>query len=683
MRQIGLFIQDEDGTYNRIELHQDEKIQINSSVQDIADIASTKTDFSQSFSVPASIVNNKIFSHWYDNAVDFGFSHLSKKQAYIEIDTILFRTGVLNLEGVDMDGALPINYRLTFFGGLVSLKDLFNGLSLIDLINDTSFDFVYTPALVKSKVTSGADDDVMFPLITSDRVWDYGSTIPANNIANVAGAIKYDELFPAIKVRAIFDMIATQFGITFTGSFLSSNDFNFLFLWLKNQDAFTIKELPKLVPFNTFVRTNLDGHPTLPVLFNDTNDTFTIQPGLNRYADIIVSINNQGTVGVGYTLLLYRDGVQFGQTSSATVATGTIQTFTLKQHNYSSGTFEIRVTSNANVVLDVSTRVNVYYNLQSTGAQVQTDYYTITNSTSFTRTASSNISISRLFPDMKIEDFFTGILKLFNLTCYSTESNVFTLETLEDFYQSGNIIPITKYLVAETNPIDRVKSFKTVKFKYQKSENLLSVDFLGRAGREFGDLVQDFKADGPDYSVNLPFELLSYSSFGSGFLGNMIVGYSLKLDFNKYIPKPLLMFRNTTGTSFGTFQFNDGTSTTTQTAYVVFANETTIIAGNTYQNLAFGNEFSIYGNAFSIYGNVASTIGIYQNFYQNYLQNIFNIKTRNLKVKAVLPLSLITTLRLKDRLVIRDKRYIINSFTTDLNTLEVVFDLITDSRDIL
>jgi len=42
-----------------------------------------------------------------------------------------------------------------------------------------------------------------------------------------------------------------------------------------------------------------------------------------------------------------------------------------------------------------------------------------------------------------------------------------------------------------------------------------------------------------------------------------------------------------------------------------------------------------------------------------------------------------TTLSLKDRLIIRDKRYIINSMPIDLTTGETNLELLTDFRDIV
>jgi hypothetical protein len=51
-----------------------------------------------------------------------------------------------------------------------------------------------------------------------------------------------------------------------------------------------------------------------------------------------------------------------------------------------------------------------------------------------------------------------------------------------------------------------------------------------------------------------------------------------------------------------------------------------------------------------------------------------------LKVAMRLPYSELLSLRLNDRIVIRDKRYIINSFTTDLDTFESKFELVQDFR---
>jgi hypothetical protein len=48
-----------------------------------------------------------------------------------------------------------------------------------------------------------------------------------------------------------------------------------------------------------------------------------------------------------------------------------------------------------------------------------------------------------------------------------------------------------------------------------------------------------------------------------------------------------------------------------------------------------------------------------------------------------LPFTKLIGLKLNDRIVIRDKRYIINQYTTDLDTFETKFELIQDFRSVL
>jgi hypothetical protein len=73
----------------------------------------------------------------------------------------------------------------------------------------------------------------------------------------------------------------------------------------------------------------------------------------------------------------------------------------------------------------------------------------------------------------------------------------------------------------------------------------------------------------------------------------------------------------------------------------------------------------------------------FSQYYFSYLYNLYNLKQRLVNVKTNLPTSLITNLQLNDRLVIRDKRYIINEMQSNLNTGDVDFQLLLDFRPII
>jgi hypothetical protein len=84
--------------YQRVELYKDDAIKITSSVQNYKDISTVTTDYSQTFTIPASKVNNKIFSYWYENLIDGGFDHRIRYKAFIEVDGVLFRQGNVQME---------------------------------------------------------------------------------------------------------------------------------------------------------------------------------------------------------------------------------------------------------------------------------------------------------------------------------------------------------------------------------------------------------------------------------------------------------------------------------------------------------------------------------------------------------------------------------------------------------
>ena len=65
MRKVQIYVENK-----RIDLFEDEKIQVKSSVQNISDISKVFTDFSQGFNVPASDNNNSIFGFYYNNDLD-------------------------------------------------------------------------------------------------------------------------------------------------------------------------------------------------------------------------------------------------------------------------------------------------------------------------------------------------------------------------------------------------------------------------------------------------------------------------------------------------------------------------------------------------------------------------------------------------------------------------------------
>lgn len=657
---VGIYILLEDSSaYKRIELFSDEKISVTSSVQDISDISKVFTDFSQSFTVPATPINNAIFKHWYENDIENGFDARKRKNAYIELDTIPFRVGKIQLEKAQYKNGNLDNYQITFFGSIVSLKDTFNNKSLRDL-SYGDLGFSYSGSTVKSRVIAQVDGDVKFPLISSKNVWQYDTAAPgAWDISKSATPIYYNDLFPAVRVSALLNQIASNLGITFSGSFLTDDRFKRSFLWLKNANEFAPKFFPSKINFNSASSTT--GSSSLFNVYTDTlSYTEPTYPEVLEKSNIHITFTDPsiGEDAVEFTIYVYKNGVKINEQSYLTQITEMYIDLPLD----GTGQYTFYISSQSPVTF------TSYYFFQTV---VYTPSYSVkknvTATQSTSQTSSSNVSIADFMPDIKIEDFFSGILKAFNLTCFSYDGETYNLEQLEDWYLNGTIRDLSKYIISDNIEISKPELYKSIKFKFAEAKNFLAVDYLSRNKIPYGDLLYDMDIDGGQYNIELPFETMLMTKFTDT---NLQVGYALDTNFNPYIPNPVFLY------DYGTIQtqnfyFNDGSSTTQQTSYNLFGQDTNI-SGNNY-TINFGTEQSTYTNKLE-------DNSLFYNYYLNYLNNIFTKKSRIVKLKGILPIGLLTNLKLNDRVIIRDKRYVINKFTTDLTTGEVDFELINDFR---
>jgi hypothetical protein len=278
---------------------------------------------------------------------------------------------------------------------------------------------------------------------------------------------------------------------------------------------------------------------------------------------------------------------------------------------------------------------------------------------------------------MKISDFITGICKEFNITVYSNEKNVFTFDPLPVWYGRGIIRDITQFTDITSIEIERMKLYKSIEFKYQDSECFMNKYFLespfNADSHGYGNVKIGWNYDGGEYKIESPFENLLHTNFGN----NLQVGYSLNKELTSYIPKPCLLYMNQLTTITGTPLHWDGASPHIN-EYVPFGQDTNILN-------SLGGFFPVtlnFGTEISSFYNVVNDSSLYSVYYASYLINLYNKKNRLVKVKTILPISLLTQLQLNDRLVIRDKRYLINEMQSDLTTGDVNFTLINDFAEI-
>jgi len=686
--------------YQRLDLFKDEKISITSQIGNANDIGKLYTDYTQTFSIPASKNNNQILSHWYESSIDNGFDHRMRYDAFIEVNTHRFKDGTIQLEKADKKDGFIESYSVTFYGNLVQLKDVIKDDKL-NTLDYTSLNHTYNSGSISDRIlfnnpiSGGPDYNVRYPLIGNAFKYEYQTGSVTNDITLSTGAIKWNELFPAIKLSSIFSFIQAKYGVTFTGSFFNLNQWKKLHLYLKN--ALSMSEITQRFKMDYSSIVTTSPFVAFPE-FNLTTDTLTSSWSFvpsNAVGDIYIYINItvtplSGFTTIPYSVFCYRDGELYRSFTNLT-GTRTVRGEEVRRrtdgstHKY---TFSFSSAQTMNFTSEVI--LQRCYGTPPGGAQ------TITRSKAISGTLSTinNIDIVNYIPDIKTIDFLTGIIKTFNLMIIPKPNNTYEFAPLEMFYNAGKTLDITEYTYENEMSINKPKLFKSINFTYEESKNILNDQFKSLYGNAYGDLIYKSEriTENATYDIKLPFEnvLFEVPTQGKLFQTATLIDKDLK----PYIPKPMLIYMSgrvtaLTGSDRIYLTASSG-SPTTLVNYQRFSNEydnmPTDVNHAQLMTMNFGNEQSSWLNELA-------PQGLYYRHYKNFIDNLYDIKTRMVKVKALLPASLLGStvtngagiplgIALNDRLVIRNKRYIINSFTSDLTTGETDFELLTDYRGV-
>ena len=656
MRQVQVYIEGQ-----KIELFEDEQINVTSSVQNINDISKVFTDFSQSFTVPASTVNNEIFQHFYQTDVDGTIDHNIRRNALIEIDLTTFRRGKIQIEKANIKNGHAENYQLTFYGEIRTLKDLF-GEDKLNQLDLTEFEFAYTGTEIYNRITDLVTDyDVRYPLIASNRLWTYHHG--SEDITTNAHAIEYNELFPAIRVKSLFRAIANRYALSFAGTFLEDARFTNVFLYGKNTNIYSFITEEQNIDIDQVIATVVNPGIPDPSIYVDIYDSEIHIQELQGVQFHVISFDilSQSLAGTWY-IDIYQDGNYYQTVQGSTTGIFGNVTFINTSGLDTYLTFKLKATE--------SMAVDMLINYQITDVNGISNYAQMSI---VPISLSGNVSINSTLPDMKISDFFSGVLKEFNCTCVGLSQNVFEILPLEDWYSQGAIVDITQYTDIDSIDIERIKLYKKIAFKYQQSESFVNRNFFKLSNSEYGNMEYQFAYDGDEYTIEVPFENLLFTRSIDNSNNYAILGYCLNESFNAYTPKPVLLYLygESNDLSSHPIKFYDGTTHQDIDTFAQFGQDLTY--QNTKYSLNFGAENSVIHN---------ETIqqGLYAEYYYSYLLNLFNLKNRLVHVKTNLPISLLTNLQLNDRLIIRDKRYIINEMKSNLTTGQVDFSLYLDFR---
>jgi hypothetical protein len=668
--------------YKRLDLFKDEKISLTSSIQNVNDLSKVFTDYTQSFTVPASKVNNQIFNYWNENAVNDGFDQRVRYDAIIELNTIPFKKGQIQIEKANEKNNRVESFSVTFYGKVKQIKDLFkeDKLSILDY---NSLNHPYTYNEVKDRIDGTINNEVCYPLVGNQHKYEYltGTSYDVTLGGSLNRSIVYTDLFPAIPVGKVFEFMQNHYNITFTSTLFDTSYWKNLYLYCKNIEQQQVYTAPIIIDF-TSITAIPSSSPALTDI-NLTNNTYTPNPSAVSagLSGLLTNTNLNFFLTPSNTTIIYRLKIRKADGSLFQVfenLTGSNTISIQLQSEWYNNTFYFELESILPLTFTNQLSVSkTTYNI-SGGLLGAWNTYTY-NIACATQSTASIINIKDYIPDIKVVDFFNGLIKMFNLTITATTETEFNLEPLEFYYAYGNYIDINSYAINDSVDLERTKLFKKLTFTHEKSDNILNNYFRNtfNRGYDYGDLIYEdnLSNESNTYEIKTPFEDVMWEkATNQNFYTTTLVDKDLK----PYKSKCILMYAEDIEGGFTNLatpvKLFDGTNYNNLSKYVRFSNE--LILNGSIASLNFGEEQS------SWYLNSLASDSLFNLWYQNYISGLYNIRCRIVKLKAIIPITMLSEIKLNDKIVYKDKKYIINQFTADLTTGEVDFELISDFREV-
>lgn len=710
----------------RVDMFEEVSITITDTLKNVKDVSKVFTEFSQTFSLPASKTNNKIFKHYYNSDIQNGFDARIRATAKIELNSIPYKDGYIKLEGVDLRNNIPHTYRITFFGNTVSLKDLLGDDLLsslgsvpagkVNLLEEFSkkadgTDLLYDTNDIETYLTTQVDrtvDGVVYsapvqiPLLTHTQRLYYESTEDIRNKGNLHynGAsgqdkqhgVKFNELKYALKLSVLIKAIEEKYGLNFSSDFFKGGDNSFidLYMWLHRKKG----DVENLAGVNeSQVDGFTDGFSTVPSsAMNDNALTLPLyqSPVIGNSTSLYFESNTSSTNP--YKISIRKDGVEVA--NSGSIASGTLFTTNVPVSALNSTSqYTAYIESDSNITFQLLRFVVRQY-IQPNFLVPGQFFYKFYASSNLGYANSFNFKISQQIPKMKVIDFLTSIFKMFNLVAYIEGGTVVVMD-LDTFYANPSTdspYDITKFIDVNSSTVDSALPFREVNLSYKGLKTFLAKKHEQLFNEEWG--TEEYSGEDSAilsnsiYKIEIPFEHMKFERLldidNPSPPTDIQCGYCVDDNQQSYIGMPLVFYmdRKTLSTggkiSFvnvvGTVNGEDNVATSHKeiSSYYTPANSDLKYSQvEDRQSIHFSPESDEWEL-------ITTDETLFNNYHKNYISSVFSQSNRLTKVTAYLPLRILLKYTLADRFVIAGKSYKINSIETDLQSGKSEIELLND-----
>ena len=675
-----------------LDMFADEGISIKSVVKDMNDPKKLFTDFSRSFTVPASKQNNKVFKHYYNIEIQNSVDSRELIPAKILMNNSTYKTGNIRVEGARIVNGIATHYKITFIGKLSELarqigKDKINELDFTSL-DDDDFDFI-------AEVQNTTKRSLMFPLTSrqSRFLADSGTrSLGIENARNIAYSsstpaedygIREQDLVGALSVGAILDKMETKYGFNFTGV-LEADYVRDMYLWLHQIDKQrTGEELTAIA--TGFAYTGTASPDFLAVtngfIYNATEESSALGQDRRFHVKIKGTFSGNANIKLKMAGNIVREVNVSGDFTDTVIM-------------YGDGVdriFQVEVDTDTSNTVDITVNITQYDKEYINSGTINYKNWVYKSVRYMTSQAvvgtAKTYSVQKNLPDMGVMEFLSSIFKMFNIIAEVDADLGISTKHYDHYMSEGEVKDFTKYVDISGYDVNRPNLYSSLLMSFEEPQLALEQGYKAVNGRNYGEIKYDLtgsegvKLSGSTYELKVnnqrtPLEPIDDLDDNSDFR----VCYALFSDTGgtEQSIKPMFTYICTPDTTTGSISqiaFYGNLTASSSSVYTMPSNvhqrgQASPVGFYGDVGLYFGEELSEYRYGFTMTNN-----GLWNSFYRGTTALMFDEDKRKVKLSAHIPQSQLLLLKLSDTLRLSNKFYNINSLETNYLSGVTLLDL--------
>ena len=647
-----------------LDLFENEPIPLVLNIDDFTNVAEADASYSKSFDIPGTKNNNIFFNNIFNVTASSDFDTHKKTKIIVKENTLNTFEGYMQLNDISIKDDI-VTYNITIYSEAVNLKEsignkIFRDLDLSELDNAFTSNnienswtgildlFNPLPANSFAGTTGATTTDVLkYPMVNWTNI-----SMGSNN--HISFGYLVDYFRPWVNALYLLQNIFRDAGYTFTSTFLNSTTFNKLFVDFNYDNSQAVSD--EYIDTDDIIGT----YGTSGAIVNAT----TVSGGNAALYDLVtdkITINQNGSIVEFFGNLYFISDIDDIEITLHHTNTSYPANVPSGYVLHSGQTYSVISAGFQSITLNSGEQC--WLQIRGIGGSVSIDTSTNNSWIDWHVSNDSNTNLNDILlgfrGDTSQWDFFKGFIDMFKLVILVDENNPTNLliEPYADWVGAGNELDWTNKIDKDEflyTPIDGLA--RDISFNFTEDANAWETVALNHPnkwlwGYNFASGIEIIDKDNDEveitpFSDTLVDDIMGGNTAMPRIVDNSAIngGYALHYWENNI----RLLYDN------GVHTFNSVTYTlggfSNETDRLLFSAVNDYPITSTSKSLRFNTIAEPYDN------NVLLN-NLYNTYWAQYIDELYNKDTRIIKVEAFLTADDITKLNFNDTILIKSTRY--------------------------